>query len=198
MLLNRPSKNAPRVWSCWFASRASGSFRHFMNQLRLCSRCRARVIQAAFKQMPLHPLVRHRQRPPHLVPRRKQPPPPPHHVFVRPAPGDVGVEPHQHMEVIIHHREPADRHRKDFRKFLQPALDPYLAVVPSPHPARTRGGHTASRSGTSGRRQDRPDARGRSSWGFSGDDPLKLPRTTPGVKLTMHVLFVHILNIYII
>src|SRR5262245_47860624 len=32
-----------------------------------------------------------------------------------------------------------------------------------PHPARTRGAHTASRSGTSGSLPDRPDARGPSS-----------------------------------
>src|SRR5271157_5220775 len=40
-LLKRPSKNAPRVCSSRLASRASGSFRHFMNQLRLCNRSRA-------------------------------------------------------------------------------------------------------------------------------------------------------------
>src|SRR5271157_1859491 len=40
-LLNRPSKNAPRVCSSRLASRESGSFKHFMNQLRLCNRSRA-------------------------------------------------------------------------------------------------------------------------------------------------------------
>ncbi len=41
MLLNRPLKNAPRVCSSRLASRESGSFKHFMNQLRLCNRWRA-------------------------------------------------------------------------------------------------------------------------------------------------------------
>ncbi len=40
-LLKRPSKNAPRFCSSRLASRERGSFRHFMNQLRLCSRIRA-------------------------------------------------------------------------------------------------------------------------------------------------------------
>ena len=40
-LLNRPSKNAPQVCSSRLASRESGSFKHFMNQLRLCNRSRA-------------------------------------------------------------------------------------------------------------------------------------------------------------
>jgi hypothetical protein len=33
------------------------------------------------------------------------------------------------MEVIIEHRELADRHAEDFRKFAEPVLDPELAVV---------------------------------------------------------------------
>ncbi len=45
-LLKRPSKNAPQTFSSWFASRESGSLRHFMNQLRLCSRVRAVATQS--------------------------------------------------------------------------------------------------------------------------------------------------------
>ena len=41
-----PFKKAPRVSSCRFASRANGSFRHFMNQLKLCNRCRALATHA--------------------------------------------------------------------------------------------------------------------------------------------------------
>ena len=32
------------------------------------------------------------------------------------------------MQVIIHHREPADGHGEDFRKFLESMLDPFFAV----------------------------------------------------------------------
>ena len=32
------------------------------------------------------------------------------------------------MQVVIHHREPTDGDREDFRKFLQPMLDPFFAV----------------------------------------------------------------------
>ena len=31
--------------------------------------------------------------------------------------------------MVIHDREPADGHREDFRKFLEPIFDPVLAVV---------------------------------------------------------------------
>ena len=81
------------------------------------------------QEVPLDPLVRDRQRPPRLVPGRKQPPPPPHHLFVRPVPRDVGVEPHQHMEVVIQDGESLHRDREAFRKFAEPALDPYIAVA---------------------------------------------------------------------
>jgi hypothetical protein len=34
------------------------------------------------------------------------------------------------MQVIVHHREPTDGHGEDFRKFLEPVLEPLrLAVV---------------------------------------------------------------------
>jgi hypothetical protein len=35
------------------------------------------------------------------------------------------------MQVIVHHREPTDGHGEDFRKFLEPALEPILPAVVS-------------------------------------------------------------------
>jgi hypothetical protein len=48
MLRNRPSKKAPRAFSSRFTRRDNGSFKHFMNQLRLASRCRDVATQAGF------------------------------------------------------------------------------------------------------------------------------------------------------
>jgi hypothetical protein len=35
------------------------------------------------------------------------------------------------MQVIVHHREPTDRHDEDFRKFLKPVFEPILQAVVS-------------------------------------------------------------------
>ena len=42
--------------------------------------------------------------------------------------GDVGVEAHEDVQVIVHDGEPADGDGKNTRKFLEPKLDPFLAV----------------------------------------------------------------------
>ena len=46
----------------------------------------------------------------------------------RSARGDVGVEAHEDVQVIVHDGEPADGDGEDSRKFLEPKLDPFLAV----------------------------------------------------------------------
>ena len=35
---------------------------------------------------------------------------------------------HKHVQIVIQHREPADRDRKDFRKFLQPSYESKLRL----------------------------------------------------------------------
>jgi hypothetical protein len=47
---------------------------------------------------------------------------------VRPARGDVGVEAHEDVQVIVHDGEPAGGDGENTRKFLEPKLDPFLAV----------------------------------------------------------------------
>src|SRR5262249_49143443 len=41
---------------------------------------------------------------------------------------NLGVKAQEHMQMVIHDREAADRYREDFRKFLQAPIDPFLAV----------------------------------------------------------------------
>ena len=48
--------------------------------------------------------------------------------FIRPRCGDVGVEAHEHVQMVVHDREPADGDREDIRKFLQSKFDPFFAV----------------------------------------------------------------------
>ncbi len=80
-LWKRPSKNAPRTFSSRFASRESGSFRHFMNQLRLCSRARSRDPIGALEAI-LDPSVGYGQRLSRLVAGWEEPAPAPHNFFV--------------------------------------------------------------------------------------------------------------------
>jgi hypothetical protein len=58
-------------------------------------------------------------------------------VGLRQAGGDVGVEAHERVQVVIHVPEPADGDYEDFRKFLQLRLDPFLQPHWNgiPHPA---------------------------------------------------------------
>jgi hypothetical protein len=42
--------------------------------------------------------------------------------------GDAGVEAYEHVQVVIHDREPGDGDREDIRKFLQSRFDPLFAV----------------------------------------------------------------------
>ena len=137
MLLKRSSKNAPRTLSWRLASRASGSFKHFMNQLRLCRRSRAVATHlASLRRHWTHSLETGRgcldlsrggkSRPQRL-----------HNFFIGPSLGDVRIEPHEDVQVVIHDREPADGYGEDFRKFFQPFFDPFFAVArPSASPSR--------------------------------------------------------------
>src|ERR1017187_4341155 len=64
-------------------------------------------------EAPLDPVVGNRQRLSRIVAWRKKPSPVSHDVVIRPAFSDVGVETHEHMQMVIHHREPADRCGRD-------------------------------------------------------------------------------------
>ena len=67
---------------------------------------------------PLDPALRNRQRLPRLIARWKEGPPAPYGLLVRPAFRDVGIETHEHVQMIVHHGKTADSHREDIRKFL--------------------------------------------------------------------------------
>ena len=47
---------------------------------------------------------------------------------LRPQLNELNFEAHKHMQVVIQHREAADRHREDFGKFSQAPIDPFFAV----------------------------------------------------------------------
>ena len=59
----------------------------------------------------------------------KQPSPTSHDLLLRPTIGDLRVEPKQHVEMIIHHREAADGDCEDPCQFFEPVLDPTFTVV---------------------------------------------------------------------
>jgi len=50
------------------------------------------------------------------------------HFLRRPRLGRVRIQPHQHVQMVVHHREPAHRNRKTPGQQFQPAFDPLLAV----------------------------------------------------------------------
>ena len=83
------------------------------------------------REPPLDPVLGNGHRLARLVPRWKEPSPASDDLFIRPRLSDIRVEPQQHVQMIIHHREPTDGHRKDFCKFLEPVFDPLPAVVVS-------------------------------------------------------------------
>ena len=72
--------------------------------------------------------IRNRQGLPRLVARRIELSPAPHDVLVSPAQGDVRIEPQQEVDMIIHHREPADADRKDFGELLDAVFEPLSSV----------------------------------------------------------------------
>jgi hypothetical protein len=55
--------------------------------------------------------------------RRKESSPPPHDVLVRPTRGDLGIKSQQQVQMIIQHRKPADGHREDLCKLLDPIFN---------------------------------------------------------------------------
>ena len=79
-------------------------------------------------EAPLDPGLGDRERLSGLVARWEEACPAPDDFFVGPGIGDVGVEAHEDMKMIVHHREPADGNREDIGKFLQSAFDPFFAV----------------------------------------------------------------------
>src|ERR1017187_5219685 len=76
-LLKRLSKNAPRVLPWRLASRDSGSFKHFVNQLRHCKRVSVVANHCTSFETPLDPTLGNRQRLPGLVARWEEPSPAP-------------------------------------------------------------------------------------------------------------------------
>src|SRR5208282_1303598 len=67
-----------------------------------------------------------------LVAWRKEASPASHDVLIRPAPGHVRIQPHQQVQMIVQDRKPRDRHREDFRKFLDTMFDPAFGRVYAP------------------------------------------------------------------
>ncbi len=104
---DQPFKNAPRVCSSRLASRESGSFKHFMNQLRLCNRSRAVATHlASFSRAWTHSSDRgHMSR---LVAGRKEASPAAHDVLIRPALGHDRIQPHQQVHMIVQDRKPGE------------------------------------------------------------------------------------------
>jgi hypothetical protein len=70
-----------------------------------------------------------RQRLSGLVAGREEPPPAADNLFVGPGLGRIRVQPHQQVQVIIHHAEPTDGKGEDVRKFLEPMFDPGFTVL---------------------------------------------------------------------
>jgi hypothetical protein len=77
----------------------------------------------------LDPYFRYRQRLPFFVSWWKQPSPPTDDVVVRPAGGDLWIESHQDVQMVVHDCEPPDGDREDARKFLEAIVDPDSAVM---------------------------------------------------------------------
>src|SRR5271166_3262402 len=126
----------------------------------------------------LDPLLRDRGHLSRLVAWRKEASPASHDILIRPALGHVRIESHQQVQVIVQDREPREGHREDFRKFLEPMLDPAFPVVHPfpeqegpPHAAR----HTVKPAGHGRINQmGTRNRHGRISW----DHPHKLPNPT--------------------
>ena len=80
------------------------------------------------------------------------------------------------MQMVIHHREPTDRHREDFGKFLQASIDQFFTTVEIPFPEQEGAADTARHAviPTSQRNIDEVSAGDRprlGSWGgrFDGE-----------------------------
>ena len=134
-----------------------------MNQLMLCNRSRTVATHASVLEPPLEPTLPEQAAAVVICPEADRAVP---NAARLPRPtslGDVRVKPQQHVQMIIHDREPADGDRKDLRKFLEPVLDPFLSVVGPFAEQETRGEHIATRSGTSGSPMDQSVENERSS-----------------------------------
>ena len=103
-----------------------------MNQLRLCNRSRVFAIHCTSPF--LNPLLGKGNWLSGLIPRRKKPAPASDDLIVRPGSSDCGIEPQEHVQVIVHQRETTDRHSKDVCKFLQSVLEPLLTLNRQMHP----------------------------------------------------------------
>ena len=79
-------------------------------------------------EAPLDPGLGNRKRLSGFVAGRKEASPAADDFFVGPACGEVGIEAHEDVQVVIHDRETADGDREDIRKFLQSKFDPFFAV----------------------------------------------------------------------
>jgi hypothetical protein len=77
----------------------------------------------------LNPLLGKGNRLSGLIPRRKKPAPASDDLIVRPGSSDCGIEPQEHVQVIVHQRKTTEGHGKDFPEFLEAVLEPLLAVA---------------------------------------------------------------------
>jgi hypothetical protein len=79
----------------------------------------------------LNPVLGHRYRLARLVRRWKEPSPASDDFIIRPGSSDFRIKPQQQTQMVIHNRESTDGHGKNTREFLEPVLQPLLAVVVS-------------------------------------------------------------------
>ena len=181
-LLNRLSKNAPRTFSSRLASRDERFLQAFhepTDALQPLAGCRH---PRGVLEPILNPIFGNRQRLSGLVARRKEPSPAPHDLLVRPTLGDLRVKPQQQVQVIRHHREPADGHGEDLGKLFDPIFNPRFTVGRPFARAETLGGHSASYSDTSEPRKHQSDACERWPWADLLGDPHTVQNHTKLVK----------------
>ena len=78
---------------------------------------------------PLNPVLGYGHRLARLIAGRKKPSPTSDDFLIRPRLGKIRIKPQQYVQMIIHHRETTDGHREDLSEFLEPVLNPILAVL---------------------------------------------------------------------
>jgi hypothetical protein len=110
----RPSKRSPR--SLPIASRQLSAVKPSRSKIPASSA----EIEAfpCRKSRPVHStsLIGHGNRLAKFVSRRKQPSPTLNDLEIGPPLSNFGIKPQEHMQVIVHNREPTDGHGEDFRK----------------------------------------------------------------------------------
>jgi hypothetical protein len=77
----------------------------------------------------LNPLLGKEDRLSGLIPRRKKPAPASDDLVLRSGSSDCGIEPQEHVLVIVHHRETTDSHSEVIGEFFEAVFEPLRAVV---------------------------------------------------------------------